>query len=88
MWKLVVSYLPEGPVFIQAVLVFSSIYYYKLLSGIRKFRGRVMEVKKWKSAVKKIGNHANEKENKQESIHQDSSNHVTDLSKNDFLFSY
>ncbi|MBQ4868290.1 spore germination protein [Priestia megaterium] len=37
-----------------------------------------MEVKKWKSAVKKIGNHANEKENKQESIHQDSPNHVTD----------
>jgi Na+/H+-dicarboxylate symporter len=36
MWKLVVSYLPEGPVFIQAVLVFFIPYIiYKLLSGIR-----------------------------------------------------
>lgn len=37
-----------------------------------------MKVKKWKSAVKKIGNHAHEKESKQESIHQDSPNHITD----------
>ncbi|KWU64066.1 spore germination protein [Priestia megaterium] len=37
-----------------------------------------MKVKKWKSTVKKIGNHAHEKESKQESIHQDSPNHITD----------
>ncbi|MCU7739130.1 spore germination protein [Priestia megaterium] len=37
-----------------------------------------MKVKKWKSAVKKIGNHAHEKGSKQESIHQDSPNHITD----------
>ncbi|MCP1451586.1 spore germination protein [Priestia megaterium] len=37
-----------------------------------------MKVKKWKLAVKKIGNHAHEKESKQESIHQDSPNHITD----------
>ncbi|WP_337134021.1 spore germination protein [Priestia megaterium] len=37
-----------------------------------------MKVKKWKSAVKKIGNHANEKENKQEFTPQNSSNPVTD----------
>ncbi|MCA1049662.1 spore germination protein [Priestia aryabhattai] len=37
-----------------------------------------MKVKKWRSTIKKIGNHANEKENKQEFTSQNSSNHVTD----------
>ncbi|MER2259565.1 MAG: spore germination protein, partial [Priestia megaterium] len=37
-----------------------------------------MKVKKWKSTIKKIGNHANEKENKQEFTSQNSPDHVTE----------
>jgi len=36
MWKSIVSYLPEWPVFIQAFMVFGIPYIiYKLFSGIR-----------------------------------------------------
>ncbi|RAS86348.1 spore germination protein [Priestia endophytica] len=37
-----------------------------------------MKMKKWKSKIRKIGNHANENENKQESASQDSTNQFTD----------
>src|SRR4051812_35126072 len=37
-----------------------------------------MKVKKWKSKIRQLGNHTNEKQNKQESVPQDSTNHFTD----------
>ncbi len=36
-----------------------------------------MKMKKWKSKIRKIGNHANENEKKQESVSQDSTNQFT-----------
>ena len=37
-----------------------------------------MKMKKWKSKIRKIGNHANENKKKEETVSQDSTNQFTD----------